>query len=947
MPILNFDVRDDLGNVVDGVTIELILMGVTTAGVTGPPNPPGRYSTGLIPGGNYTIRIIPPTIAIPGIVPLRYWVPTPETPYPIPLDPPTGPRSFNIPIPLRTTTDPRVLNISNISNAINGLKNLLAGYNTQAKMPKPNLNQLEQMDARIQDELSRLAQTIRVLRINPNDPLYGIYLRLIEDFTRQTEEHKTIGETADKSAKKAGQVFVPGRRRRRVRETPETAGIATLKASLLELRTKINEFNIASAADDLKEMKKLDKEIQNLIKDIQKQLRSLAGLPGAEEITKEFADLVNAYKSASADMKSREETEKGNVERGEAGIFKKGEGRNISSWFNFIWLKANLVRILLALGLTIFFFVAFYGPLFGALRQSLPLPVTILLGFLFFFIMFFTLPRPDSKPKDWVNLIISILLAVGTWIGIKMSPLSGGAFIQWGVPLAVYLLSYYTTKKNKSPTKTLITSAGILIIIGGVLLVWNLFSSGAAFNIETYLKAIDVLHLIGVPQDTTDSVKDGIRNTLSFLQFKGAEPLKPEAKKIGGFEAIQLKFGSRYNDYILPTLFARMDYIVPVTVTNPNKFDTKLVVNDFVIEDIFLNNGSNRIMCGGIPTKSPDSPVKGLIDNIGSINPEEEKLISIDFKGRKTSNNELSGEKINCLTVLTYKNPPPKNPMYPAKVSISNVKKEECIEAKCKPIIDNFCSKYQLNDPNKPNETCTTAEATPRSNDVCECKINRYYNVMDELCFMNNNKATITLKSSYDFKVQGKGELILVKTEADRKLAPKPTITSSAGPLTVTTYFVSDVHIPEKSKTSIMFIQITNDGDGNAQINEIIIDYQKPTYQKIDGLEIEQCSPMPDKSKNVTVTVTEDGITISCPVKIVDDKIVNAITGGYRTVPIIVDVDYTYSQTHSTTVNVKKESIPKAVEEEGGDRAEELEKQLKPLPYYCPSGLQIYNPEVK
>ncbi len=548
----------------------------------------------------------------------------------------------------------------------------------------------------------------------------------------------------------------------------------------------------------------------------------------------------------------------------------------------------------------------------------------------------------------YIILFSLVLIALYWWLGPQLLGTFGLEFsplFRWGGTIAIllFVILSYRSKQTWGILKPLLPFIILFVLVWGVL---GLKHWSDLTNFDWYINRVDLLKIIGVPQDTINNMKDGIRNVLSFLQFKGAEPTKPEAKKIGGFEAIELKFGSKYNNFILPTLFARMDYSLPITVTNPNKFDTKLVVENFNIIDVFLNNRSdNRILCGSI---GKGATVTGRIE-LGDVNPEGEEMTTIEFKGKTL--NDLDevpgpdGEKIDCKIALgKYKDPVPTNPMYPAKIKKSVPNDDECKEDKntqppiendqvCKAILNDFYKRYSIS----AAAISTSADVEAKyikSEGMCECTLNRYYNIMDNLCFMDNDKAKITLTSSYGFKVQGKGELILVKTEADRKLAPKPSITSSAGPLTVTTYFVSDVHVPEKTRTSIMFIQITNDGDGSAQINDIIIDYQKPP-PKISGLTIEKCSPMPDKSKNVKIFISKDGTTISCPVKIIDATIVNSITGSYLTVPVIVDVDYTYSQTHSTTINVKKETIPEGVTDP--DQIKELDANFKPLPYYCPN----------
>ncbi len=664
------------------------------------------------------------------------------------------------------------------------------------------------------------------------------------------------------------------------------------------------------------------------------------------------------------------------------------------------WLQRNLSRILIAFGIALFVYLVFYRPIIltglGLYDPFTPpwwfLQVFVPLGF--FFIIFFA-TQNMKKIEDWRPLGLSAGVFIVVFLASFLPPfrfLGGSPTIRFGVPFILALITWYIANKDKEKgLRTMIIHiTSIMFLLGVLLFGINLVTSGALLQIETYLRPLDVLRVIGIPQENIDGIKEGVRSILSFLQFKGAEQEKPEAKKIGGFEAIQLKFGSTYNNFVLPTLFARMNYTLPVTVTNPNKFDTSLVVKNFTIGDIFLDNrSSERIMCGS--TSEGEGEIL-----LGDIQPEEEKLSTMDF-----------GNKSYCIKVLDYKTTKPTNPMFPAKfrqdqkeveavcrgaddilpdLGGKGTKREQCKKAQCaeecSPTLSSFNQKYGLprsttytyDEKSDPPKIITNPGDNPPGNELdfdpvkitgtryiesdeqCECKVKRFYNIMDELCFLDNNKAKIELRSNYGFSVQGKGELILVKTEADRKLAPKPTITSSAGPLTVTTYFVSGVHIFEPTsapKATKMFIQIENEGDGSAEITGVSIKEKNvpmdlPISLDSDKIKVTRCLPDP-----TDLTVGTETISAVCDVEITESP--SFVTGSYRTVPVIVDVNYTYSQTHSTTVNVKKETIPEGVTNE--DQKIELNRQFKPLPYYCPSievddvnndfdtePLMIYNP---
>lgn len=630
------------------------------------------------------------------------------------------------------------------------------------------------------------------------------------------------------------------------------------------------------------------------------------------------------------------------------------------------------IRLGLALALTGLLFFLFYRPFFDAIGLSNFIFDWVIPWMITPFLMFFVVSSKFTNDPNWGPIIFAGVVATGLLILVATvaPPFLKEKFFStsyfWaGSWLAIFLfVANASPKEKQGMVKTLITYGGILLILGTLFLIWNLIASGDAFKIETYIKTLDVLKLVGVPQETVDGIKDGIRNTLSFLQFKGAEPLKPEAKKIGGFEAIQLKFGSRYNEFLLPTLFARMDYTLPITVANPNKLDTKLLVEDFDISDAFLMSSDGKVICGGDVVKDEQNNLVSTIPvKMDKINPEEEKLTTIEFKGKTTQENgnpltNVVGATVDCRNVLKKD-----EPLSPATfkqfakevlkecgddrdifidVGGAEITRQQCrnnvCEQECSLTVDNFNAKYGL-----PSQTADPSgdQIYPQtskyieSEGVCECKAKRYYNVMDEMCFFKNDNAKVTLTSSYKFKVQGKGELIVVKTDADRKLAPKPVITSSAGPLTVTAYFVSDIDVIEsKTKARNMFIDIKNDGEGTAKITGLKINSVNiPSQQSIPLLSpyknIIKCSPDPTR-----VPIGKESITVICSLVEDQAQASSVLTGSYRTAPVIIDVDYTYSQFHSTSVKVKKEVIPDEVVDQGQVR--ELNKNFYTLPYYCP-----------
>ncbi len=635
-----------------------------------------------------------------------------------------------------------------------------------------------------------------------------------------------------------------------------------------------------------------------------------------------------------------------------------------------------LLALLLAGIITLFVYFVFYRPILleglGFYDPYTP-PWLILNAFVpigFFGLLFFLFVGDrDLLRQWWVPILLAVIVAIfvaGLVLAMEFTRSSPTLYL--GIPFIVGLVTWFVANRDIQAQRgmgpVMVHIVSVLFVIGILMFGINLVVSGDIVKIDTYLRPFDVLRVVGVPQESIDSMKDGVRSVLSYLSFKGAEPDKPEVKKVGGFEAIELSFGSRQGNFALPAILARNDYTLPITVTNPNKavFGTNLIAKNVVIDSMFLNNRTDdRIICGSVDDAGD---IKGQI-MLGDLNPEEEKETAIEFKGKTTE-----GGAVSCPYVLQYKGS--KNPLYPAKFAIDAVKadgntiddfcadesrtglgnlgnidqtkykdctKRECIGL-CRPEIQKTISKYNVLD-----EIDTKDTAFKKSDDVCACEVIRYFNVMDNLCFFSSDKADVELRSSYEFKVQGKGELIITKTDADKKSAPKPSITSSSGPLTVTAYFVSDVHaLDGKLKTNTLFIEVKNDGDGNAELTNVKINnnqYSGSEFPAIDGVKIKNCSPnmaiKPDTQKIIPLIVDDEPLTVVCKV---DATNVQPISGSYKTVPVIVDIDYKYSQKHTTALNIKKASIPEGVTDE--DQIEELKRSFNPLPYYCPPELGIY-----
>ena len=367
-----------------------------------------------------------------------------------------------------------------------------------------------------------------------------------------------------------------------------------------------------------------------------------------------------------------------------------------------------------------------------------------------------------------------------------------------------------------------------------------------------------------------------------------------------------------------------------------------------------MNRSDEKIICGEVDTCSKFKDTGKTDDSSRcSLGLEEEKSIPISFRGkfRNAASDTAGGELVNCKDVVgQYRDSKPDKPLFPVKftqAAVRNIKdycdknsacEKEVCQLECKRTLQQHNSNYGVG-----TELDESGTKFTESTGQCECKFTRVDNIMDDMCFMDNDKAKIILRSTYGFKVEGKGELIVVKKADDKKLAPRPAITSGAGPLTLTTYFVPDVYVSDQQQQTVkMFIQIDNDGSGTASISKI----DPGKDERILG--ITNC--LPQASKETPVFVGDEGTTVVCDARIVIGSV--GVTGSYLTAPVIVDAEYTYSQKHSATLNVRKASIPEGVTN-GSDEEKELNRQFRFLPYYCPTRevddvkpLVIYSPDV-
>ncbi|MBI2542822.1 MAG: hypothetical protein HYW24_01425 [Candidatus Aenigmarchaeota archaeon] len=535
----------------------------------------------------------------------------------------------------------------------------------------------------------------------------------------------------------------------------------------------------------------------------------------------------------------------------------------------------------------------------GAVSENLP---NVIMGLIITLLMFF----------------IAILPLINTIPIIKDS-----LFLKTVAFLTIFTLAMLSSKaRGIAPTigHSLVWSIVALIVLIGI----NFFVSGTAFNIDFYINSLDVLRIIGLDQNTIDGMKEGIRKIISYLFAIGQIKPEPDAVKIGGYEAIQLKFGSRHTDFVPPNAFARLDYTLPITIINPNNVEDFVnPVTGFYVDEIFMFNRSNeKMLCGVVEGAGKSEPIT-------SIKSQEEKSMIIQFKN-KTDCRDIIAKSRNIQDVATV------NPLFPIKfkqdVNSENITemtktgKDFVCERECGETLNNSNNLYGIKNELDKNET-----AYIESENKCACKFQKLYNLMDDLCF-TDNKANIEMRANYNFSVEGKGELILVNKDSDKKFTSDPKITSSAGPLTVTTYFSPDIYSAESdsSRGITMFIRIDNSGEGDAKI----------TGFDIKDLDIENgCSPKPVNLIVKKGDIKETGIPITCDASVFKNR---DIKEPFTTIPVVVDINYTYSQTYSTAIGLQKASIRGEIIE-GSDEYNRLVEQYSPLPYYCPRDMKVYS----
>jgi hypothetical protein len=380
----------------------------------------------------------------------------------------------------------------------------------------------------------------------------------------------------------------------------------------------------------------------------------------------------------------------------------------------------------------------------------------------------------------------------------------------------------------------------------------------------------------------------------------------PEAEKVGGYQAVTIQFGSKYNDYIVPTVYANdiSGYYLPITVSNPNPEENKeLTVENFSIKssfwsddpgvpdnhhegDVDMIGGSNlKIMCGFADTCNETNNVE-----CQKLLPGIDKEIILRFEDGNGS--------ANCPSASDF------------KIRISD---SECKGMCNNGTIDQTCSE---------NTTC--------ANDLCESKckapeykfldfVNCTYDANQKKCVFERNKnnfselcsekfgesTTVKFLVNYSFFVVGNGEFGFVQTEKDLKVLPKPKITTSAGPLSLTVYFLPSYIINEKNtgREIRMFLNLKNDGGGDAVVNNINItqNIQDTAQVRFDQNNFNSCL----NGEKIRVS-SDESWGKSCNLGILS---VSGQTGPFATIPITVSMKYSYEETISKSIPIKKVSF--------------------------------------
>lgn len=414
----------------------------------------------------------------------------------------------------------------------------------------------------------------------------------------------------------------------------------------------------------------------------------------------------------------------------------------------------------------------------------------------------------------WSMLVAFLILDLAKrLILVKVFSVAGTTTAFGVVNLGIFALSAISSYKK--PLWNALLLQGIYIGLGWLFL--SVFSLQLG-NIDTYLNFLNGLRFVGVPDTTIDSMKSGIRGFLETLNFNLPIKQKPTPTVTNEFLAPKVKFGSKFRDFKLPTLFGGdpTGYSLPVLVSNPNIIENNVVIKDFDIDDLGVVQGGTisqdanaqaqidakeKLLCGRISeTASPY--------NIPALLPQSEQQMAIDFKQDAScilQDNVLSSQTLSVDTEpdgtricsetcrVTHRTAYPQGAIEPYNSADSGMDK---------------LVQYKYTHDNK---LCECWLNLPRSNEfklLCEKDL-----------FGETAKARIM--TSYNMVSRGKGE-VRISTEDSLKLIPPLQTSQSLGPLQVSLFFVPDPATIKASATSVtvkMFFAVSNEGGGRAELN--------------------------------------------------------------------------------------------------------------------------------
>lgn len=486
---------------------------------------------------------------------------------------------------------------------------------------------------------------------------------------------------------------------------------------------------------------------------------------------------------------------------------------------------------------------------------------------------------------------IAIVFA-GLGFGIWFRHLSG----IWGFVLtaAVLIITVVSTRGRGAP-RTIGYAAVIFIFFGLASMFINSIKTGDIYQMDWWLSKLNFLRWLGVPTSFIENFKTGVTNVLSYLNIKAIQQPTPQAEKIGGYQALEVKFGSKYTGYSIPTLYANdTSYSLPITISNPNPIDSGLTIRSFSIHSV---NSSYK---GTSPNQDADMKTKsgltgkimcGFSDicnvsnsNLCNIEPQRDEQIIITFK-----------DGAPCT-------------LPPSEHIIDIYDSKECTKTVC--LSPPFLAV---------NGTWRTRGL---EGEGCYCKNERKQNNFTELCddLRFGDQVTVEFSSKFNFSVTGSSEFRILEKEENIKIAPQPKIKTSSGPVDITIYFIPDYVSNEKLRDVKMIVNIANKGGGRADIKEVKL----PSITSPVNINFGDCE---NRIKSITSVNDGEERPAVCDVVFTKTNNIIQIQGPYATIPVSAQINYTYEKIESKTIPITKYQY---------DSQDPQDSLKAGLPGYCP-----------